>query len=157
MGINRNLELHRNVNGVENMKKLLIILLLLFILTGCSQQTTTSLDSYTTDTQAEDTAITTPSSQNTVQEIDGVQTITLSWGKFNYNPETISVTAGKPVRITADLTRLSGCFQSLVIPDLEIEHYFDVGSETLEFTPTTKGTFTFSCAMGMGKGTLIVE
>lgn len=151
MVINRNLVLHRNVHGVENMRKTIAIMaLLLFVLAGCSQKTT-SLDSYTS------TENSMPASQNTVQEIDGVQTVTLSWGKFNYNPETITVSAGKPVRITADLTRLSGCFQSLVIPDLGIEHYFDVGSETLEFTPPQKGTFLFSCAMGMGKGTLIVE
>lgn len=141
------------------MKRTMIIMTaLLFVLAGCSQdKTTTSLDSYSSqkDTSTKDTTITT--SQNTVQEIDGFQTVTLSWGKFNYNPETITVSAGKPVRIIADLTRLSGCFQSFVIPDLGIEYYFDVGSETVEFTPTTKGTYRFSCAMGMGKGTLIVE
>ncbi len=136
------------------MKKLIILVLLFFFLTSCYyEKTITALDSYTS---AED-AITTTPMQNTVHEIDGVQTVTLSLGKFNYNPETITVSVGKPVKIIADLTRLRGCFQSFVIPDLGLEHYFNIGSETLEFTPTKTGTFLFSCAMGMGKGTFIVE
>lgn len=87
---------------------------------------------------------------------DGVQTVTLSWGKFNYNPETITVQAGTPVQITADLTRLQGCFQTLIIPDLGVRHYFDENNDVFTFTPTKKGTFPFTCSMGMGKGTLII-
>ncbi|MEK6867213.1 MAG: cupredoxin domain-containing protein [Nanoarchaeota archaeon] len=140
------------------MKQLLMMMMLLFVLASCSQnKTPTSLDSYTSIDSAEDAPTTTTATSNTVQEMDGVQTVTLSWGKFNYNPETITVSVDKPVRIIADLTRLQGCFQSLVIPDLGIEHYFDEGSESLEFTPTKIGTYAFTCAMGMGKGTLVVE
>lgn len=142
---------------MKHMKKILMTIFVVLFVSACtSTSKTSSLDSYITEDDSE-IQTTGTGAQNTVQEIDGIQAVTLSWGKFNYNPETITVSAGKPVRITADLTRLSGCFQSLVIPDLGIEHYFDAGSETLEFIPTTKGTFPFSCAMGMGKGTLIVE
>jgi plastocyanin domain-containing protein len=142
---------------MKHREKIVMTLFILLLVSACTSTTkTSSLDSYIEEENSESTTTET-SSLNTVQEIDGVQTVTLSWGKFNYIPETITVRAGKPVRITADLTRLSGCFQSLVIPELGIEHYFDVGTETLEFTPTTKGTFAFSCAMGMGKGMLIVE
>ena len=134
--------------------KLFIVVFILLLVGSCSEKES-SLDSYASG--EESTASSTQNTASTVQDIDGIQTVTLSWGKFNYNPETITVSAGKPVRIIADLTRLNGCFQSLVIPDLGIEHYFDVGSETLDFTPTEKGTFRFTCAMGMGKGTLIVQ
>lgn len=130
-----------------------LLFFLMSILASCSQekQTTTSLDSYATSDQH--SAQTT---QNTVQDIDGVQTVTLSWGKFNYNPETITVNANEPVKIIADLDRLQGCFQSLVVQDLGIEVYFDENNPSYTFTPAKTGTFAFSCAMGMGKGTLIV-
>ena len=91
------------------------------------------------------------------KEVDGVQEVTLSWGKFNYDPEVIRVKAGKPVKIIGDVSRLQGCFQSLVIPELKLEKYFTKGDNVLLFTPEEKGTFGFTCAMGMGKGTLIVE
>src|SRR3989338_2492784 len=85
------------------------------------------------------------------------QEFTLSLGASNYDPETITVEAGKPVRITADLNSLTGCFRTFLIPDLGIKKQFKAGDDTLEFTPTEKGTFNFRCSMGMGKGTLIVQ
>ena len=94
---------------------------------------------------------------NTVEEIDGVQVVDLSWGKFSYKPDVITVAAGKPVRIVADLERLQGCFRSFVIRDLGISTSFSSSRNFIEFTPTKTGTFAFSCAMGMGKGTLIVQ
>ncbi len=92
-----------------------------------------------------------------VADSGDVQEFFLSLGPSNYDPETIIVEAGKPVRITADLTSLTGCFRSFLIPDLGIKKQFKAGDETLEFTPTEKGTYSFRCSMGMGRGTLIVE
>ncbi len=86
-----------------------------------------------------------------------VQVRHLSWGKFNYYPGEIHVKAGKPVRIVADTQRLSGCFRSLTIPDLNVNGQITEADNTIEFTPATKGTFGFGCAMGMGSGKLVVE
>lgn len=85
-----------------------------------------------------------------------VQEVLLSWGKFNYNPEVINLQTGKRVKLTVDTERLQGCFRSIRIPDLGISKAFTAGDNTLEFTPEKKGTFAFGCAMGMGKGTLVV-
>lgn len=81
----------------------------------------------------------------------------LSWGKFNYNPEEITVKAGKKVRIVGDTARLSGCFQSFRIPELKVEAQFTESNNAIEFTPTKAGTYGFGCAMGMGRGKLIVQ
>lgn len=96
-----------------------------------------------------------PTEQNTGG--NDIQEVTLSWGKFNYNPEVIRVKANTPVRITADTVRLQGCFRAFVSPGLGLQKYFNENDKTLVFTPTNKGTFGFSCSMGMGKGTIIVE
>jgi plastocyanin domain-containing protein len=82
--------------------------------------------------------------------------ILLSWGKLNYNPETINAELGKPIKIKADLTRLTGCFRSFQINELGVSKSFSEGDDILEFTPNKKGTFRFGCAMGMGNGQLIV-
>ncbi len=84
------------------------------------------------------------------------QEIELSWGRFNYKPESITVKQGVPVRIKGDLTRLQGCFRSFVIPEFGVSTYFSSRNDVVEFTPTQKGTFRFSCSMGMGNGRLIV-
>lgn len=90
------------------------------------------------------------------REVDGVQEVTLSWGKLNYNPEVIKVKKGKPVRIIADTSRLAGCFRSFRIPDLGVQKSFTESDNTVEFTPQKTGTFGFGCSMGMGNGKLVV-
>ncbi len=88
--------------------------------------------------------------------VNGVQEVTLGFGKFNYNPSTIVVKKGIPVKITADLTRLTGCFRSLEIPAFGISTLFSKSNDNIQFTPDKIGTYPFSCAMGMGKGVIKV-
>ena len=92
-------------------------------------------------------------------DTDQLQVRHLSWGKLNYYPETLTVKVGKKVQIVGDTTRLNGCFRSLVIPKFDVNGQFleEKNKNIIEFTPTETGTFGFGCAMGMGKGTLIVE
>ena len=93
----------------------------------------------------------------TAKEINGVQVAELSWGKFNYDPGTIHVKANQPVEIVADLNRLTGCYRSFVVPGLGISTTFSQRQNTYHFTPTQKGTYAFTCTMGMGSGNLVVE
>jgi len=91
-----------------------------------------------------------------VQIVNGIQEVKLSWGKLNYEPQEIIVKKDIPVRITADLSRLTGCYRSFNILGLNIYKYFKERDNTLEFTPTQSGKFRYSCSMGMGTGKFIV-
>ncbi len=86
----------------------------------------------------------------------GVQTVSIGMKDFNYYPNTIKVKAEKPVKITLDKT-VSGCFRDFTIRELGIRKYLMTPQETIEFTPSSPGTYVFSCSMGMGRGKLIVE
>ena len=88
---------------------------------------------------------------------DGVQRVTLSFGDFNYTPDTIRVKRGIPVEIAADTEKLQGCFSTFVIPELNVWGQFTPAKNKIAFTPQRAGTFKFSCAMGLGAGRLIVE
>ena len=92
----------------------------------------------------------------TAEVKDGVQEVTLSWGKLNYSPEEVVVKKGIPLRITADLKRLKGCFRSFTIPAFRFTKVFTEGDNVIEFTPDKVGTFPFSCTMGMGRGKIVV-
>ena len=87
---------------------------------------------------------------------DGAQKITLSIKNSNYYPNTITVKSGQPVSITLD-SSVSGCLRGLNIKDLGVKGYSSSPSQTIDFTPTQKGTFRFACPMGMGYGSLVVE
>lgn len=85
-----------------------------------------------------------------------IQKITLSTKNYNYYPNTIKVNADQPVEITLDKS-VYGCLRAFTINALGVSKYSKSPEEKITFTPTQKGTFTFSCSMGMGYGKLIVE
>jgi len=85
-----------------------------------------------------------------------IQKVTLGIKNYNYYPNTIKVQAGQPVRIYLDKS-VVGCYRGFVIKDFGISEYLKTPNDYVEFTPTKKGTFRFSCSMGMGTGTIIVE
>jgi plastocyanin domain-containing protein len=96
-------------------------------------------------------------SNNQLVSNENVQVVNLGFSSYNYNPGTITVKQGVPVRIVMDLGQVNGCYRAFTIPQLNIQKVFRSGDNTLEFTPTQKGTYKFSCAMGMGTGTLVVQ
>ena len=75
-----------------------------------------------------------------------------------YSPATIRVRAGRPVRLEFDRQETSGCTEEVVFPDFGIRTYLPAHRTTpVEFTPTTPGSFEFTCGMAMVRGTVIVE
>lgn len=85
-----------------------------------------------------------------------VQKIVISYRDYNYYPQTITIKAGQKVSISLD-NSVAGCFRYLTIRDLGLAKNLASPRDTLEFTPTQKGTYRFACGMGMAYGTLIVE
>ena len=103
----------------------------------------------------------TTGSGNIVQDVNAgndkdAQVVNLGIKDYNYYPNTITVKADQPVSITLD-SSVYGCYRSFTIKELSVSVYSRSPSQTIDFTPTKKGRFRFSCSMGMGYGTLIVE
>ena len=86
----------------------------------------------------------------------GAQEITLGVKNLNYYPNTIKVNVNQPVRIYLDKS-VTGCLRSFTIRDFGVSKNAKTPSDTIDFTPTKKGTFRFACSMGMGYGSIIVE
>ena len=84
------------------------------------------------------------------------QIITLGIKDYNYYPNTITVKANQPVRIYLDES-VGGCYRSFTVREFGVSKYLRSPEDYVEFVPTKTGTFGFSCSMGMGTGTLIVE
>ena len=84
------------------------------------------------------------------------QKIVLGIKNYNYYPNTVEVKSNQSVRIYLDKS-VVGCYRSFTIRELGIAKYLKTPEEYVEFTPTTPGTYGFSCSMGMGRGTIIVE
>ncbi len=93
---------------------------------------------------------------NVVNNLEEVQKFVLSEKDYNYYPREVRVKANQPVSISLDKS-VTGCLRSFTIKDLKVAKYLRTPSDSLEFTPTQQGTYTFACSMGMGYGKLIVE
>ena len=84
------------------------------------------------------------------------QKVVIGEKNLNYYPNEIKVKAGQPVSTSLD-SSVTGCLRSFNIKDLGVSKYAKTPGETIDFTPTKKGTFRFACSMGMGYGNIIVE
>ena len=73
-----------------------------------------------------------------------------------YSPKNMSVAAGSRVKLHLKNTNAYTCAQAFTIPKLGIQEIVAPGEERfLEFTaPNKPGKLTFSCSMGMYRGTI---
>ena len=75
-----------------------------------------------------------------------------------YDPATIRVAAGRPVRIVFDRQETSSCSEEVVFPDFGIRRFLPTGKTTaIEVTPPKPGRYEFACGMGMLHGALVAE
>jgi len=75
-----------------------------------------------------------------------------------YDPATIRVTAGRPVRLVFDREDTSSCSEEIVLPDFGIRRFLPTGQKVaIEVTPPKPGRYEFSCGMGMLHGALVAE
>jgi plastocyanin domain-containing protein len=75
-----------------------------------------------------------------------------------YDPATIRVKAGRPVRLAFDRQETSGCSEEIVFPDFNLRRFLPANERTvIEVTPPTPGTYEFTCGMSMLHGRLVAE
>ena len=92
-----------------------------------------------------------------VARAGGVQEVAITV-KGGYDPATVRVRHGRPVRLVFDRQETSSCSEEVVVGDFGIRKFLPAFKRTtVEFTPRKAGTYEFSCGMGMLHGKLIVE
>ena len=74
----------------------------------------------------------------------------------SYEPSTLTVKVGQPVRWVVDGTKAQGCTKYLLAQKIGISKSLSSGENIIEFTPTEKGPIAFQCSMGMVRGTINV-
>lgn len=91
-----------------------------------------------------------------VAEVAGVQEVKVTV-KGGYDPDTIVVKRGKPVRLHFTRQESALCSEVVVFDKLDLSAKLPEGqSVTLEFTPTEAGEIPFQCQMGMLRGKVVV-
>lgn len=95
----------------------------------------------------------TGNSVNTLPSEPGqVQNVKVTMSGNQYILEPSELKKDIPVRMEVDLSKVNGCYRSIVIPAFGVRKGVRSNDNIIEFTPTKSGTFGITCAMGMGQG-----
>lgn len=78
--------------------------------------------------------------------------------KGGYDPDTIVVKKGVPVRLYFYRDETADCSDTIVFGDFKIRKALPAyETTTIEFTPEEEGEYVFTCGMGMMRGKLVVR
>ena len=84
--------------------------------------------------------------------------IKITVSSAGYEPSRIEVKKGQKVKLAFYRTDAENCAGTVVFPALNIRQKLPAGETILiEITPQETGELSFTCGMGMSKGTLVVN
>jgi sulfite exporter TauE/SafE/plastocyanin domain-containing protein/copper chaperone CopZ len=86
---------------------------------------------------------------------DGVQVLNMNVTVSGYTPNTLYVKKGVPVKWVVNVQQLTGCNNTIVVPDMNVQQKLQDGQNIIEFTPENED-LPFSCWMGMKRGMIKV-
>lgn len=87
---------------------------------------------------------------------NGVQEVNMEVSGSGYSPNSFVIKKGVPVKWNVNVKQLTGCNSELIMNQYGIDKKLKQGINEIDFTPDKDGTITFSCGMGMLKGSFIV-
>ncbi|MBT3539262.1 hypothetical protein HN481_04005 [Candidatus Parcubacteria bacterium] len=88
---------------------------------------------------------------------DGVQVIEMDVDYRGFTPNKFDLKKDVPVKWIINGKQISGCTNEVIIPEYNISKKLTSGQNIVEFTPTKAGTTSFSCWMGMVRGSFVVS
>lgn len=91
-----------------------------------------------------------------VQLVNGVQVVSMRETTRGYVPNAFTIQKGLPVRWVINAEAPFSCASTLSSPALKLRTQLKEGENIIEFTPKTTGKISFSCAMGMYRGSFTV-
>ena len=95
---------------------------------------------------------------NNNQDNQNFQEVRMELGYYGYQPNTLNIKRGIPVRWVIDVKNMSGCTNSIMIESLGIKKDLQMGENIIEFTPPDGvNEIRFSCWMRMVWGKFIIE
>jgi plastocyanin domain-containing protein len=87
-----------------------------------------------------------------------VQSARVDLTERGYEPSSIRLRRGVPARVTFTRKVSATCATEVVLADYRIRRALPLDEPVVvDFTPNKSGEFTFSCGMGMLRGTVVVK
>ncbi len=87
---------------------------------------------------------------------NGIQEVNMNVDASGYSPNSFVLKKGVLVKWNVNVKQLTGCNSELILNQYGISKNLKQGLNVIEFTPDKDGTISFSCGMGMLRGSFIV-
>ena len=92
------------------------------------------------------------------RKLPSVQRVTIALTEKGYEPTSLKLRRGVPAQVTFLRKVSATCGTQIVIADYDIKRDLPLNVPVLvKFTPKKSGDFSFTCGMGMLRGSLIVR
>jgi len=88
---------------------------------------------------------------------NGVQEIRMDVLSSGWSPNSFVLKTGVPVRWIINAKEITNCNRAIQVPKYGLNFDLKPGEQVIEFTPTEAGVVSWSCWMGMIRGTFIVK
>lgn len=86
------------------------------------------------------------------------RTVKIKVDKNGFSPSSIDAEAGHKLNLVFNRADDSNCGSVVVFPKLKIRKKLPVGKDVIvSMNPTESGQLTFTCGMGMYKGSIVVS
>ena len=86
------------------------------------------------------------------------RTVKIRVDKNGFSPSSIEAEAGHKLNLVFNRADKDNCGNTVVFPKLKIRKTLPVGKDVIiSLTPRAAGNITFTCGMGMYKGSLVVS
>lgn len=86
------------------------------------------------------------------------RTVKIRVDKNGFSPSSIEVEAGHKINLVFNRTDKNNCGGTVVLPKYKIRKNLPVGQDVIvSITPQAAGRISFTCGMGMYKGSIIVN
>ena len=85
------------------------------------------------------------------------RTVKVKVDRNGFSPSSIDVEAGHKLNLVFNRADKNNCGSTVVLPKYKIRKTLPVGKDVIvSITPTEAGNISFTCGMGMYKGSLVV-
>ena len=150
---------HKTTGRILKISAVIVLILGLIMLNRGLSLTGSNFTFDSIKTALTGSAITANSIESTdsgVSIINGIQEVNMQVNGGGYSPNSFVLKKGIPVKWNVDVTQLTGCNSELVLSAYNIDKNLKSGLNVIEFTPSKTGTISFTCGMGMLRGSFIV-
>jgi len=103
------------------------------------------------------TSVSAGDNTNTVNVQNGIQEINMDVTTSGYEPNKFILKKGVPVKWNINVKELTSCNKEIIVSAYNLDIKLKQGMNTVEFTPDKEGAVSWSCWMGMLRGTFIVK